>query len=108
MLGAGLFGANLSSIFRLRQFGMADKTPYSVAIQLEHEQGGRAGGVGCGRICGGLLLIVQLPNSPLWKHSHLVRRHRHFGMPGQRPQSLPTPAPPPLPLAQPPRRWCRP
>ena len=46
MLGAGLFGANLSSIFRLRQFGMADKTPYSVAIQLEHEQG--EGGCGKG------------------------------------------------------------
>lgn len=39
VLGAGLFGANLSSIFRLRQFGMADKTPYSVAIQMDHEQG---------------------------------------------------------------------
>lgn len=48
MLGAGLFGANLSSIFRLRQFGMADKTPYSVAIQLEHEQGGWAGGLAGG------------------------------------------------------------
>lgn len=40
VLGAGLFGANLSSIFRLRQFGMADKTPYSIAIQLESEAGG--------------------------------------------------------------------
>lgn len=39
MLGAGLFGANLSTTFRLRQFGLADKTPYSVAIQLDGEAG---------------------------------------------------------------------
>ncbi|KAL4458458.1 hypothetical protein ABPG75_013323 [Micractinium tetrahymenae] len=37
VLGAGLFAANLSTTFRLRQFGMADKVPYSVAIQLESE-----------------------------------------------------------------------
>ena len=39
VLGAGLFAANLSTTFRLRQFGMADKVPYSVAIQLEGEPG---------------------------------------------------------------------
>ncbi len=39
MLGAGLFAANLSTTFRLRQFGMADKVPYSVAIQLQGEAG---------------------------------------------------------------------
>ena len=45
MLGAGLFAANLSTTFRLRPFGMADKVPYSVAIQLEGEPGeGRAWG----------------------------------------------------------------
>lgn len=39
VLGAGLFAANLSTTFRLRQFGMADKVPYSVAIQLQGEAG---------------------------------------------------------------------
>ncbi|PSC68342.1 heat shock 70 kDa 17 isoform A [Micractinium conductrix] len=37
VLGAGLFAANLSTTFRLRQFGMADKVPYSVSIQLDSE-----------------------------------------------------------------------
>lgn len=37
VLGAGLFAANLSTTFRLRQFGMADKVPYAVAIQLQGE-----------------------------------------------------------------------
>lgn len=41
MLGAGLFAANLSTTFRLRQFGMADKVPYAVAIQLQGEAGER-------------------------------------------------------------------
>ena len=38
MLGAALFAANLSTIFRLRQFGMADKVPYSVSFQLNGEE----------------------------------------------------------------------
>lgn len=46
MLGAALWGANLSTTFRLRQFGMADKTPFSVAIQLEGEAGALKGGAG--------------------------------------------------------------
>jgi hypothetical protein len=51
VLGAGLFAANLSTIFRLRQFGMSDKVPYSVAITLEGEAGGRArGGRGGGAV----------------------------------------------------------
>lgn len=41
VLGAGLFAANLSTTFRLRQFGMADKVPYAVAIQLQGEAGER-------------------------------------------------------------------
>lgn len=40
VLGAALFGANLSTTFRLRQFGLADKTPFSVAIKLDVEEGG--------------------------------------------------------------------
>ena len=48
VLGAGLFAANLSTTFRLRQFGMADKVPYSVSIQLDSESGGRWTG---GRAC---------------------------------------------------------
>jgi hypothetical protein len=39
VLGAGLFAANLSTIFRLRQFGMSDKVPFSVNITLEGEAG---------------------------------------------------------------------
>ena len=34
MLGAGLFAANLSTTFRLRKFGMADKVPYSVSFEM--------------------------------------------------------------------------
>jgi hypoxia up-regulated 1 len=35
VLGAGLFAANLSTIFRLRKFGMTDKAPYTVTFKLE-------------------------------------------------------------------------
>ncbi len=35
MLGAGLFAANLSTTFRLRKFGMADKVPYTVTLKME-------------------------------------------------------------------------
>ena len=35
VLGAGLFAANLSTIFRLRKFGMTDKAPYAVTFNLE-------------------------------------------------------------------------
>jgi len=35
VLGAGLFAANLSTIFRLRKFGMSDKAPYTVTFKLE-------------------------------------------------------------------------
>ena len=35
VLGAGLFAANLSTIFRLRKFGMTDKAPYTVTFKFE-------------------------------------------------------------------------
>lgn len=38
VLGAGLFAANLSTIFRLRKFGMADKAPYSVSFRLGDDE----------------------------------------------------------------------
>lgn len=34
-LGGGLFAANLSTTFRLRQFGMLDVSPYAVAVSLD-------------------------------------------------------------------------
>eukprot|EP00887_Chlorella_sp_A99_P006297 scaffold3.g6297.t1 len=40
VLGAGLFAANLSTIFRLRKFGMADKAPYSVSFRLGDDEAG--------------------------------------------------------------------
>lgn len=42
-MGAGLFAANLSTTFRLRKFGMADKVPYQIKLRME---GGEAGGEG--------------------------------------------------------------
>ncbi|KAI3435832.1 hypothetical protein D9Q98_001890 [Chlorella vulgaris] len=41
VLGAGLFAANLSTTFRLRQFGLTDKVPYSINVTLEGEEGPR-------------------------------------------------------------------
>lgn len=35
VLGAGLVAANLSTIFRLRKFGMTDKVPYTVTFRLD-------------------------------------------------------------------------
>ena len=34
VIGAGYFAANLSTVFRLRQFGMTDKVPYSVSFEI--------------------------------------------------------------------------
>lgn len=43
VLGAGLYAANLSTIFRLRKFGMTDKAPYTVTFKLEGaDEGGDA------------------------------------------------------------------
>lgn len=38
VLGAGLVAANLSTIFRLRQFGMTDKSMYQVEFKLNDEE----------------------------------------------------------------------
>ena len=52
VLGAGLYAANLSTIFRLRKFGMTDKTSYTVKFALEgaeeaeEEESGGEGGDG--------------------------------------------------------------
>ncbi|GAB4822077.1 hypothetical protein N2152v2_009123 [Parachlorella kessleri] len=42
VLGAGLFAANLSTTFRLRKFGMADKVPYTVTLKMEGGEEGDA------------------------------------------------------------------
>ena len=41
VLGAGLFAANLSTIFRLRKFGMTDKVPYSVSFRMGGDEAGK-------------------------------------------------------------------
>lgn len=35
VMGAGLVAANLSTIFRLRKFGMVDKTPYEITFSID-------------------------------------------------------------------------
>jgi hypoxia up-regulated 1 len=37
VMGAAYFAANLSTVFRLRKFGMADKSPYQVSFKIINE-----------------------------------------------------------------------
>lgn len=37
VLGAAYFAANLSTVFRLRKFGMADKAPYQISFTMNNE-----------------------------------------------------------------------
>ncbi len=67
MLGAALFGANLSTTFRLRKFGMTDRIPYSISFRRGGPAaGGQAAGSGPAPEIGGAegVLVPALKKLP--------------------------------------------